>query len=46
VFKAKGEEIGWYPVTLTEEGEKYLLFKGFSKLFAVFQWHEDTFEIP
>jgi GMP synthase-like glutamine amidotransferase len=46
VCKGKGEEIGWYPVTLTEEGEKDLRFKGFPKLFAVFRWHEDTFEIP
>jgi len=46
VFKAKEKEIGWYSVTLTEEGEKDLLFKGFPTSFEVFQWHEDTFEIP
>lgn len=46
VFKAKEKEIGWYPVTLTEEGKKDPLFFGFPYSFEVFQWHEDTFEIP
>jgi GMP synthase (glutamine-hydrolysing) len=46
VFKAPVKEIGWYDVSLTEEGSKDLLFFHFPKIFPVFQWHEDTFEIP
>lgn len=46
VFKADEKEIGWYPIRLTEEGERDLLFQGLPKLFEVFQLHEDTFEIP
>jgi GMP synthase-like glutamine amidotransferase len=46
VFKAPVKEIGWYEVSLTKEGLKDPLFSGFPKRFSVFQWHEDTFEIP
>ena len=46
VFKAKEKEIGWYPVTLSDEATQDLLFKGVPRSFEVFQWHEDTFEIP
>lgn len=46
VLKAKGKEIGWYPVALTEEGQKDSLFQGFPDSLEVFQWHEDTFEVP
>lgn len=46
VFKAPMKEIGWYDVSLTEEGSLDPLFSEFPKTFPVFQWHEDTFEIP
>ena len=46
VTKAASKEIGWYDVSLTEEGSKDLLFASLPKVFPVFQWHEDTFEIP
>jgi GMP synthase-like glutamine amidotransferase len=46
VFKAPVKEIGWYEVALTEEGFKDPLFFNLPKKFLVFQWHEDTFEIP
>lgn len=46
VRKAPVKEIGWYEVSLTEEGEKDPLFFGFPKVFSVFQWHEDTFDLP
>ncbi len=46
VFKAPMKEIGWYDVSLTEEGVKDPLFYSLPKKFQVFQWHEDTFEIP
>lgn len=46
VFKAPVKEIGWYDVSLTEEGAEDSIFSHFPKTFSVFQWHEDTFEIP
>lgn len=46
VFKAPVREIGWYDVSLTETGSQDLLFSNLPKTFSVFQWHEDTFEIP
>lgn len=46
VNKAPEKEMGWYTITLTEEGEKDSLFRGCSNRLAVFQWHEDTFDVP
>jgi len=46
VYKAPVKEIGWYEVSLTEEGLKDPLFSKMAKTFSVFQWHGDTFEIP
>lgn len=46
VTKNPQKEIGWYPLTLTEAAKKDPLFKVFTSLTHVFQWHGDTFEIP
>ena len=46
VFKAPLKEIGWYRISLTEEGSRDSLFSSLPKTFPVFQWHEDSFEIP
>ncbi len=46
VIKAPVKEIGWYDISLTEDGKKTPLFSQFPTTFSVFQWHEDTFEIP
>jgi len=46
VFKAPVKEIGWYDVSLTKIGSQDPLFSCLPKTFPVFQWHEDTFEIP
>jgi GMP synthase (glutamine-hydrolysing) len=46
VSKAPAKEIGWYDVSLTEIGSQDPLFSSLPKTFSVFQWHEDTFEIP
>jgi len=46
VFKAPAKEIGWYDVSLTRVGSQDPLFSNLPKKFPVFQWHEDTFEIP
>jgi len=46
VFKAPVKEIGWYDISLTRVGSLDPLFSSLPKTFSVFQWHEDTFEIP
>lgn len=46
VYKAPQKEIGWYKIALTPEGRNDPLFKGLPQEFEVFQWHEDTFDIP
>lgn len=46
IQKAKTKEIGWYNVSLTKVGRMDPLFLNLPKDFTVFQWHEDTFEIP
>ena len=40
------KELGWYDVSLTEEGAKDPFFSSLPETFPVFQWHGDTFEIP
>ncbi len=40
------KEIGWYPLTLTEEGKKDPLLRHLNGIKQVFQWHGDTFDIP
>lgn len=46
VRKNHEPEIGWFDITLTEEGEKHPLFKDMGQTFKIFQWHGDTFDIP
>ncbi|MEW6008181.1 MAG: type 1 glutamine amidotransferase [Candidatus Omnitrophota bacterium] len=46
VRKAAKEEIGWYKINLTKDGLKDNLFSGLKEKIDVFQWHEDTFDIP
>jgi len=46
VKKAKIKEIGWSKVELTEDGVNDRLFKGLDREIDVFQWHEDTFNVP
>ena len=46
VTKNHVKEIGWYDLTLTEEGKKDPLFAHSGPVEKVFQWHGDTFEIP
>jgi GMP synthase-like glutamine amidotransferase len=40
------QEIGFFDVSLTEEGEKSRLFTGFPPSFPAFHWHGDTFALP
>jgi GMP synthase (glutamine-hydrolysing) len=45
--KRNGEkEIGWYPVSPTEEGRHDPVMRHFEDKEHIFQWHEDTFKIP
>lgn len=46
VLKANTREIGWHTVNLTKEGRQDTLFYGLPVSLSVFQWHEDTFEVP
>ena len=54
IAKAKGarvkqnhqKEIGWFKVSLADNGSNDPLFQGFQREFDVFQWHGDTFDIP
>ena len=46
VKKGPCKELGWFKVSLTDEGIGDLLFAGIGKELNVFQWHEDEFEIP
>lgn len=46
IKQAPVAEIGWYQVSLTEEGKKDPIFQNLETSFEVFHWHEDTFELP
>ena len=46
VTKALVKEIGWFDVSLTKVGSRDPLFSRLPKTFPVFQWHEDTFDLP
>jgi len=38
--------VGWYSVELTKQARQDRLFKRVESPLTVFQWHEDTFDIP
>ena len=46
VYPNREKEIGWFNISLTEEGLQSKLLDGFHKTFPVFQWHGDTFDLP
>jgi len=46
VSRAFEKECGWRDVSLTDTGRRDILFQGVTDPVRVFQWHEDTFEIP
>jgi len=46
VFKASQKKVGWNEIFLTDTGKEDMLFRGLSETLPVFQWHEDTFELP
>jgi GMP synthase-like glutamine amidotransferase len=46
VYPNSQKEIGWFPVTLTEEGRRSPLLRDFPATLPVFHWHGDTFDLP
>lgn len=46
VFQNPHKEIGWLPITLTEEARSSQLFSELPQQFEVFHWHGDTFNLP
>lgn len=46
VFPNQYQEIGWFPVELTEEAPQTDLFASLPKRFSGFHWHGDTFDLP
>lgn len=40
------KEIGWFPIRLTEAGQRSALLEGLPGEATVFHWHGDTFRIP
>lgn len=46
VYPAERPEIGWFPVTLSEDGARSPLFDGFPPTFDAFHWHGETFDLP
>ncbi|MBI2539022.1 MAG: GMP synthase [Deltaproteobacteria bacterium] len=46
VHRGNFKEIGWYPVSMTLEGEMDPLLGHLPNKAIVFQWHGDTFDLP
>jgi GMP synthase-like glutamine amidotransferase len=46
VTKSPQKEVGFFDVSLTEDGKKDPLFQRLSQDVLVYQWHEDMFAIP
>jgi GMP synthase-like glutamine amidotransferase len=46
VFVNSYNEIGWYEVTLTPEGQQSYLFQNVPEQFTTFHWHADHFSLP
>jgi len=40
------KEIGWFPIELTEAGQRSPLFSFLPERLEVFHWHGDTFDLP
>jgi GMP synthase (glutamine-hydrolysing) len=46
VYRARVRELGFKPVRLTDAGQRDALLRAFQTGDHVFQWHEDTFDLP
>ena len=46
VYPNRFKEIGWFEITLSEQGKIHPLLSNFEQRFPVFHWHGDTFDLP
>lgn len=46
ITKARKKEFGWYSVFVNGEAKDDRLFRDLPRTIKVFQWHEDTFDVP
>ncbi|NDI33446.1 type 1 glutamine amidotransferase [Chengkuizengella sediminis] len=46
VYPHHQKEIGWFPVSLHQNGTHCSIFNNFPETFHAFHWHGDTFDIP
>jgi GMP synthase-like glutamine amidotransferase len=46
VFKGSEKEIGFFPITFSNEAKSNSIFNHFENETVLFHWHGDTFEIP
>lgn len=46
VYPGEYKEIGWFPITLTQEARNSHLFGSLPPQFTAFHWHGDTFDLP
>ncbi len=46
IYKNKHPEIGWFPITLSENINSNNIFKNMPTELDVFHWHGDTFDLP
>jgi GMP synthase (glutamine-hydrolysing) len=46
VYKNKYKEIGWFPVSLTNQARESSIFSRLPDNFTAFHWHGDTFDLP
>jgi GMP synthase-like glutamine amidotransferase len=46
VYRGGEEELGWYELMVTEQGQNDSCLERFPPRFPVFQWHNETFDLP
>ncbi len=46
VYPNPDQEIGWFDVSLTTEGEESFLFRNVPQSFISFHWHSDHYSLP
>ena len=46
VRKNHEKEIGWYDITLTDEGKRDPVMQHLGETRKIFEWHGDTYELP
>lgn len=46
VYRNRVKEIGWFPIELTEAGQRSSVFGFLPARLVVFHWHGDTFDLP